>query len=266
MKTLILTQNDCYRRGAKITPKGIMIHSTGANNPNLCRYVGPDDGNLGVNRYGNHWNQSGLDVCVHGFIGKADDGHIDGYQTLPYNYRAWHCGGSGNDTHLSFEICEDGLTNADYFRCTRDYAINLCADLCIQFGFDPMENGVLIDHSEGARMGIASNHGDISHWWNRFGYSMDNFRRDVAEKIKKSEWKEEMEKNEVQKIVNDSMKEFMSARGTKDEHSGWSDDAVKWAVDTGLVKGKENGDFGWKKPLTLERFITILHRFSKMTE
>ena len=53
---LIFTKNRCYKEGKKITPKGIMVHSTGANNPNLKRYVGPDDGLLGANKYGNHWN------------------------------------------------------------------------------------------------------------------------------------------------------------------------------------------------------------------
>ena len=59
-----------------MTPKGIMVHSTGANNPTLRRYVGPDDGLLGANQYGNHWNTyrpGGRQVCVHGFIGKLKD-------------------------------------------------------------------------------------------------------------------------------------------------------------------------------------------------
>ena len=34
-----------------------MVHSTGANNPNLKRYACPNDGLLGENQYGNHWNQ-----------------------------------------------------------------------------------------------------------------------------------------------------------------------------------------------------------------
>lgn len=53
---LILTENACYKAGEKIAVKGIMVHSTGANNPWLKRYVGPDDGKLGKNQYGNHWN------------------------------------------------------------------------------------------------------------------------------------------------------------------------------------------------------------------
>ena len=38
---LIFTENACYQAGKKITVKGIMVHSTGANNPWLKRYVEP---------------------------------------------------------------------------------------------------------------------------------------------------------------------------------------------------------------------------------
>lgn len=53
---LFLTKNACYMAGTKMVPRGIMIHSTGADNPNLRRYVQPDDGLLGVHPYTNHWN------------------------------------------------------------------------------------------------------------------------------------------------------------------------------------------------------------------
>ena len=85
---LILSNNACFKAGKTITPKGIMVHSTGANNPNLKRYVGPDDGLLGKNQYGNHWNTAtpgGRQICVHAFIGKLADGSIATYQTLPWN-------------------------------------------------------------------------------------------------------------------------------------------------------------------------------------
>ena len=98
---LIFTNNACYKAGRRITPKGIMVHSTGANNPWLKRYVGPDDGLLGKNQYNNHWNQPmDREVCVHAFIGKLADGTVATYQTLPWDYRGWHCAGSGNDTHF----------------------------------------------------------------------------------------------------------------------------------------------------------------------
>ena len=176
---LILTNNACYKAGKTITPKGIMVHSTGANNPNLKRYVGPDDGLLGKNQYNNHWNQDkpdGRQVCVHGFIGKLADGSIATYQTLPWNYRAWHAGGSANDTHIGFEICEDDLTDTSYFSAVYKEAIELCVYLCKQYGLTEKD---IICHSEGYKLGIASNHGDVMHWFPKHGKSMDTFRAAV---------------------------------------------------------------------------------------
>lgn len=182
---LLLTNNACYKAGKTITPRGIMVHSTGANNPNLKRYVGPDDGLLGKNQYNNHWNTDkpgGRQVCVHAFIGKLADGTIATYQTLPWNMRGWHCGsgsqGSGNDTHISFEICEDNLTDAAYFNAVYKEAVELCAYLCKQYGIRP-ERPYLICHSEGHELGIASNHGDVMHWFPKHGKSMDTFREEV---------------------------------------------------------------------------------------
>lgn len=160
LRKLILTENACYKAGRKITPKGIMVHSTGANNPYLRRYVGPDDGLLGVNEYNNHWNQDkpgGRQVCVHAFIGKLKDGSIATYQTLPWNHRGWHAGGKANDTHIGFEICEDGLTDAAYFNAVYKEAVELCVYLCKLYNLTEKD---VIGHCEGYQKGIASNHGD----------------------------------------------------------------------------------------------------------
>lgn len=186
LKKLILTQNECYKAGRTITPKGIMVHSTGANNPNLKRYVGPDDGLLGKNQYKNHWNQhrpDGRQVCVHAFIGKLADGSIATYQTLPWNHRSWHAGGKANDTHIGFEICEDGLTDATYFNKVYKEAVELCVFLCKQYGLTEKN---IICHSEGYKLGIASNHADVMHWFPKHGKSMDTFRSDVKKLLETS--------------------------------------------------------------------------------
>ena len=132
-----------------------MVHSTGANNPYLRRYVQPDDGELGKNRYDNDWNRPGLPVCVHAFLGKKAGGGIAVYQTLPWEVQAWHCGRSGNRTHLAFEICEDGLDDRAYFTAVYREAVELTAYLCRRFGLDPLADGVVLDHAEGNRRGIA---------------------------------------------------------------------------------------------------------------
>ncbi len=193
----LLTANRCYKTGATIKPKGVMVHSTGANNPNLRRYVQPVSttpdragllARLGTNPNGNHWNRAGLSVCVHGFIGKLADGSVAAVQTLPWDRRGWHAGNgssgrSANDTHISFEICEDGLDDPDYFARAYREAVELTAMLCKQYGLDPLADGVVICHQEGYRRGIASNHGDVLHWFPRFGKSMDDFRADVAAEL-----------------------------------------------------------------------------------
>lgn len=180
LHTCILTGNDCYQAGRTIRPQGIMVHSTGANNPWLKRYVQPDDGRLGKNQYDNHWNRPGVGACVHAFIGKLADGSIATYQTLPWNMRGWHCGRSGNDTHISFEICEDDLTDEAYFAAVYQEAVELTAHLCRMYGLDPLADGVVLDHAEGCAQGIASNHSDVGHWFSRHDKTMDEFRADVA--------------------------------------------------------------------------------------
>ena len=178
----LLTKNDCYKAGKKITPKGVMIHSTGANNPNLKRYVQPNIEGIGKNQYNNDWNRPGITKCVHAFIGKLQNGDIATVQTLPWNHRGWHCGKSGNDTHISFEICEDNLKDAAYFKKVYQEAVDLCAFLCKEYNLDPMDD--ILCHYEGYRKGIASNHGDVEHWFPKHGKTMDNFRADVKAAMK----------------------------------------------------------------------------------
>jgi len=194
----ILTANDCYKAGKRITPKGVMVHSTGANNPWLMRYVQPLKTasdyatltqKLGVNRNGNSWNRGGTSACVHAFIGKLADGSVATVQTLLWNWRGWHSfrgkKGSANDTHISFEICEDGLTDKTYFNAVYKEAVELTAMLCKEYDLDPMADGVVICHSEGYKRGVASNHGDVMHWFPKHGKSMDTFRKDVQKQMGK---------------------------------------------------------------------------------
>lgn len=174
-----LTKNECYLSGKKMTPAGIIVHSTGANNKTLKRYIGPDDGKLGVNKYGNHWNQvMDRKVCVHAFIGTLADGTVACYQTLPWDMVGWHSGGGANGSannmgYIGFEICEDDLTDAKYFNEIYEMAAHLCAYLCQEYKISVEK---VICHSEAHTLGIASNHGDVMHWFPKFGKNMDMFR------------------------------------------------------------------------------------------
>jgi len=180
----LLTKSDCYKSGRIISPKGIVVHSTGANNPNLKRYVQPDDGILGTNSNGNHWNKPGIDKCVHAFIGKDKNGKVRCYQTLPWNYRPWGCGkgknGSYNNSYIQFEICEDALTDRQYFEAAFKCAVQLCAKLSNEFMI-PIKD--IVSHHEAHERGFASNHGDCDHWLAKFGKDMDWFRQLVKDEV-----------------------------------------------------------------------------------
>lgn len=190
LHVLMATKNECYikNHNTKWTPNGIMVHSTAANNPWLKRYVGPDDGLLGENVNKNYWNQprpDGKQKCCHAFIGKLKDGSIATYQILPWDCKGWNNGkAAGNSTHLAFEICEDDLTSKAYFDAVYKEAVELTAYLCKMFNIDVSN---VIDHSEGYKKGIASNHGDVAHWFPKFGKSMDTFRADVKAELNKPE-------------------------------------------------------------------------------
>lgn len=206
--TAYATKNDCYKRAQKMTPKGIVVHSTGANNPYLKRYVdAPDE--VGVNQYGNHWNNPisvmGRSVCVHSFIGYDKNNKVRIANILPYNYCCWGVGAipydkngkelssesdprfdhfgpsfNYNPAYIQFEMCEDGLTDKTYFAAVRDMAIDYCVYLCKEYNI-PVEN--IVSHKEAHALGYGSNHGDPDNWWSKHGYTMDMFRAAVKAKL-----------------------------------------------------------------------------------
>lgn len=243
----LLTHNDCYLRGRTIRPRGVMVHSTGANNPWLRRYIAPDDGRLGTPS-SRHWNQGGVGACVHAIIGKAADGSVCTYQTLPWNMRGWHCGRSGNDTHIAFEICEDSLTDKGYFQATYQAAVELTAYLCELYRLDPQADGVVLCHAEGYQRGIASNHADVLHWWRKFGVSMDDFRRDVAEKMKGGE--QDLTEQEVRSIIREELAAAMTAR-EKLPVSDWAKAGLEEAKAAGITDGTRPRSWATREEVAL---------------
>jgi N-acetylmuramoyl-L-alanine amidase len=183
LHTCLLTKNACCKAGAVIEPTRIVVHDTGAGNPNLKRYVQPDDGLIGKNAYGNDWNRpkpDGRSVCVHAFIGKLKDGEIATYQTLPWTMQAWGVGsgskGSYNGSAIQFEICDDGYKDESYFHAVYQEAVELCVHLCKEHG---ISTDNIVCHAEAHRLGYATNHGDVEVWFGKFGKSMSGFRSDV---------------------------------------------------------------------------------------
>jgi len=233
----ILTENPCYKAGRTINVKGLMLHSVGCSQPSASVFI-------------RLWNKASYkNACVHGFI-DANDGTV--YQTLPWNHRGWHGGGSSNNTHIGVEMCEPACikyTGGASFTCTdkpaaiaaaeRTYraAVELFAMLCKEFSLDPLADGVIVSHKEGHARGIASNHGDPEHLWKQLGmgYTMDTFRKAV---------KAEMDKANLDNTPAD-----------------WAREGVEWAVAEGLMAGGTNGDLMLRSPITREQFCVILKRY-----
>lgn len=160
-----MTENDCYKQGKKITPRGIIVHSTAT--PGVM-----------AERWYSLWNKPGIDKCVHAFV---DDKGV--YQYLPWDMRGWHAGGKANDTHIGFEICEPkDLLDKTYFEKAWTNAIELAAFLCKEFSISP-DN--ILGHYEAHKRGIASNHADPGHWFPKHGKNMDDFREDVRKALEK---------------------------------------------------------------------------------
>ena len=188
-----ITRNPCYsanmankderyttfqRRG----PLGLVLHSVGCAQPSAMTFV-------------NRWNNASYNrACVHAFI-DANTGVV--YQCLPWNFRAWHAGGSANNTHVGVEMCESSGIKyrgvSDRFdaidkekalkHCKTAYiaAVELFAYLCNKYHLDPLRDGVIISHNEAGKRGVGSGHTDPEHYWTQLGagYTMDGFRKDV---------------------------------------------------------------------------------------
>ena len=221
------TKNRCYQVATPLRPQGLMLHSIGCPQPNAA---------VMAHRY-NTYQPGGQSVCVHGFIQR--DGTY--YQTLPYTMRAWHCGGSANSTHIGIEMTEpasivytggaswrdlDPAATEAHVRGTYAAAVELFAQLCTQYALDPLEDGVIISHAEGAARGIASAHADPTHLWRAFGLTMDGFRADVAAKMAAGNTDEE-----------DDMVRYDSI----DDVPSWAQDTVRALMDAGALQGDDQG-------------------------
>lgn len=163
-------------------PEKLMLHSVGCAQPS-------------AEHFANSWNRETCEASVQAVI-DANSGEI--IQTMPWNFRAWHCAGLANNTHVGVEMCESKYikyTSGAKFEildrtkavqdCMRTYhaAVDLFAFLCKLYKINPLTG--ICSHKEGGLAGIASGHVDPEHYWKglSMNYSMDGFRADVKSKM-----------------------------------------------------------------------------------
>lgn len=253
--------------------KGILWHSTGANNKKLSRYVQPSDNAanraqmlkiLGTNTNGNDWNHIERFAGLNCWIGELADGTVSTVQTMPWDYAPWGCGegpkGSCNDGWIQFEIAEDNLTDAKYFAKVYKEACEITAYLCKMYNINPegyvVHNGVTVPtilcHADSHALGLGSGHNDVNHWFPKFGKSMATARKDVAAIMAGEE--------EVTQEQFNQMMDTYLVNLAKKEPSTWSQEARAYAESHNLIKGDDVGNKMYKKFVTREELVSVLYR------
>lgn len=186
MEIKYMTRCKAFIAGVLIQPQYIVVHSTAVGMTSRMTLF-------------NAWNSQSYNVSCHGMV-DAEGCTL----TMPLNIKAWHVGGKGNGISVGFEICEPkSIAYADkYHTCidTEKYdprdpailadfrkrwlnAVDMAAYLCSKTG---LTSESVLCHAEMCRIGKATNHADVEHWFDLFGpeYGMDAFRAEVKRRLR----------------------------------------------------------------------------------
>ena len=168
--------------------KGIVIHSTGFNDPNLKRYVDHPQA-VGYNKEGNHWNQRGDFKMAHIFVGYDKNKNIAMVNTISYEISCFACGKGINGSydlspngHLQIQICEDSMEDEVYFK---EAVFNATVEACIMLRQKfKLKVDTIISDKEAFEAGYAKEYSGFEIWLKKFGYTMEDFRKAVSVKGK----------------------------------------------------------------------------------
>lgn len=248
--TKYITHNPFFNDGRWITGnefKGFFLHSVGCAQPNPLVFIRQWD-NANYGRAG-----------INGFIG-ADAVYLTApcLETPGRVKRMPHAGKpAGNNGYIGFEMCEpaqihytvgasfivrDHAAAQAYCRKTYQNAVQLFARLCSFHGKNPLQDGVILSHNEGGKRGIASGHVDPEHLWRGLSlpYTMEGFRRDVANAMKPKE-EIDMTKAEVVALIDARIQAALEGKGT--EASAWAKEEFARAVAAGITDGTRPGGY-----------------------
>lgn len=198
-----ITRNPYFSDGRYLTGSdfhGFFLHSVGCNQPDPLIFIRGWDSAAHTN------------AGINGFIG-ADAVYVTApcLETKGKVKRMPHAGSPANNHYIGFEMCEpkqlrynknatafsvpeeERAAAVAFVAATYENAVGLFAALCRFHGKDPLADGVILSHREGAKRGIATNHGDPETVWNGLGlpYTMDGFRADVKSKMEENEMTKE---------------------------------------------------------------------------
>lgn len=218
-----VTQNPLYQQYTRIQVRKLVLHSVGCPQPSAAVFA-------------RQWQTARY--FAHAVL--QADGTV--YQVAPWDCRLMHVG-AANAYSIGVEMTEPDCiryTGGATFVCsdraralaqvtgTYNTAVALFAWLCQRFGLDP--NKDIISHAEASAMGIGTDHADPEHLWRQLGtgYTMDGFRRDVAEA---------MDEND-----NEEDEESVVRYNNLEEVPSWAQGTVRALVDAGALRGDEHGN------------------------
>ena len=169
-------------------PMGIIVHSTGFNNPYTAYHVE---------------KSKNLKRFPHAFIGYDEMKKISVVEIIPQNICCRNVGigmyGSLDyaPAYLQIEICEDSKENKNYYNAVFEEAIEYCAHICNVYNLSVQE---IVSHKEAYEAGYGSNYKDPEYWMKIYGETMSNFREKVAKLLNVSKT-DAIHLSETKKII-----------------------------------------------------------------
>ena len=133
--------------------------------------------------------------------------------------------------------------------------------MCKQYGLDPLGKNVLLCHKEVGDLGYGSKHVDVTHWWPKFGKTMDDFRQEVNEELQRLIAEEEIN-NMDQQTFNTYMDQYLAERAQQGG-AEYMKEALEWARKTGVMVGDESGNQMPMSFLTRGDFTVVLRSYTK---
>lgn len=229
-----VTQNPLYQQYTRIPVRKLVLHSVGCPQPSAAVFA-------------RQWQTARY--FAHAVL--QADGTV--YQVVPWDCRLMHVG-AANAYSIGVEMTEPDCiryTSGATFVCsdraralaqvtgTYNTAVALFAWLCQRFGLDP--NKDIISHAEASAAGIGTDHVDPEHLWRQLGagYTMDGFRRDVAEAMAKEDREEVLDMPRYDSVA---------------EMPQWARAGVQRLIDRGILSGVGNG----KLDLSLDMIRTMI--------
>ena len=181
--------------------------------------------------------------------------------------RSWCTSSAANDNRAITIECASEKVSPLYKMndCVYESLVKLCVDICQRYGkkkllwFDNKDYALSYEPKEDEMLIT------IHRWYAPKecpGKWLESRLGDLADRVTRILNGEEEEEDMTQDKFNEMMDNWLKEQAKK-QPSSWSEKDRKWAESNGFIAGDENGNKMYKKLLTREEFIAVLHRAFK---